>query len=165
MERHLKNQSIELKIDNLWNALFAEGKSTPLQTLMIKVNENKVTTPVTKKLTKKQFFDEVSLESGTLDASGTDAIDMSDRLEGHVEELHNMKAETGINIPINVIEKVASIVDQVKDLQQKIDEANNNICRLKNQFMGKNKANRKLQQKDNREEIDTHPQEVQEAQN
>jgi TolA-binding protein len=38
-----------------------------------------------------------------------------------------------------VIEKVASMVDQVKDLQQKIDEANNNICRLKYQFMGKTK--------------------------
>jgi hypothetical protein len=30
-----------------------------------------------------------------------------------------MKAEKGINIPDNVIEKVASMVDQVKDLQQK----------------------------------------------
>jgi hypothetical protein len=56
MERHLQNQSIEQKIDNLWNALFAEGTSTPLQMLMIKVNENEATTPVTKKLTKKQFF-------------------------------------------------------------------------------------------------------------
>jgi hypothetical protein len=53
MERHLQNQSIEPKIDNLWNALLAEGTSTPLQMLMIKVNENKVTTPVIKKLTKK----------------------------------------------------------------------------------------------------------------
>jgi hypothetical protein len=50
-----------------------------------------------------------------------------------------MKAEEGINIPVNVIEKVASMVDLVKDLQQKIDEANNNICRLKYQFMGKTK--------------------------
>jgi predicted phage tail protein len=50
-----------------------------------------------------------------------------------------MKAERGINTPVNVIEKVASMVDQVKDLQQKIDEANYNICRLKNQFMGKTK--------------------------
>jgi TolA-binding protein len=50
-----------------------------------------------------------------------------------------MKAEKGINIPVNVIEKVASMVDQVKDLQQKIDEANNNICRLKNQCKGKTK--------------------------
>jgi hypothetical protein len=48
LERHLKNQSIEPKIDNLWIALFAEGTSTPLHTLMIKVNENKATTPVTK---------------------------------------------------------------------------------------------------------------------
>jgi hypothetical protein len=64
-----------------------------------------------------------------------------------------------------VIEKVASMVDQVKDLQQKVDEAKNNICRLKYQFMGE-KANRRLQQKDNKEEIDTHhSQEVQEAQN
>jgi hypothetical protein len=37
--------------------------------LMIKVNENKSTTPVTKKLTKKQFFDELSLTSGALDAN------------------------------------------------------------------------------------------------
>jgi hypothetical protein len=139
MERHLQNQFIEPKTDNLWNALFAEGTSTPLQTLMIKVNENKATTPVTKKLTNKQFFDEVSLKSGTLDAAGTDALDISDRLEGHVDELHNMKVEKGINILVNVIEKVSSMVDQVKDLQQKIDEANNNICRLKNQFMGKTK--------------------------
>jgi hypothetical protein len=29
--------------------------------------------------------------------------------------------------------------DQVEDLKQKIDEANNNICRLKYQFMGKTK--------------------------
>jgi hypothetical protein len=56
MERHLQNQSIEPKIDNLWNALFAEGTSTPLQMLMIKVNENKATAPVTKKLTKKHFL-------------------------------------------------------------------------------------------------------------
>jgi hypothetical protein len=55
MERHLQHQSIEPKIDNLWNALFAEGTPTPLQTLMIKVNENKATTPVNKKLTKKNF--------------------------------------------------------------------------------------------------------------
>jgi hypothetical protein len=48
MEHRLQNQSIEPKIDNLWNALFAEGTSTPLQTLMIKVNENKATTPMTK---------------------------------------------------------------------------------------------------------------------
>jgi hypothetical protein len=90
-------------------------------------------------LTKKQFFDELSLESGTLDAAGTDALDISDRLEGHVEELRDMKAEKGINIPVNVIEKVASMLDQVKDLQQKINEANNSICRLKYQFMGKTK--------------------------
>jgi hypothetical protein len=55
LERHLQNQYIEPKIDNLWNALFAEGASTPLQTLMIKVNKNKATTPVTKKLTKHIF--------------------------------------------------------------------------------------------------------------
>jgi hypothetical protein len=48
LERHLQNKSIEPNINNLWNTLFAEGTSTPLQTLMIKVNENKVTTPVTK---------------------------------------------------------------------------------------------------------------------
>jgi hypothetical protein len=48
MERHLQSQSIEPKIDNLWNALFAEGTPTPIQTLMIKVKENKETTPVTK---------------------------------------------------------------------------------------------------------------------
>jgi hypothetical protein len=82
LERHLHNQSIELKIDNLWNALFAEGTSTPLQTLMIKVNENKATPPVTKKLTNF-FFDKLSLESLALDAAGTDALDISDRLEGH----------------------------------------------------------------------------------
>jgi hypothetical protein len=46
MEGYLQTQSIELKIDNLWNALFAKGTSTPLQTLMIRVNENKATTPV-----------------------------------------------------------------------------------------------------------------------
>jgi TolA-binding protein len=90
-------------------------------------------------MTTKHFFDELSLESGTLDAAGTNALDISDRLEGHVEELRDMKAEKGINIPINVIEKVASMVDQVKDLQQKIDEANNNICRLEYQFMGETK--------------------------
>jgi hypothetical protein len=106
---------------------------------MIRVNKNKATTPVNKKLTKKHFFDELSLESGTLDAAGTDALDISNRLEGHVEELHNMKAHKEINIPVNVIEKVSSMVEQVKDLQQKIDKANNNICRLKNQFMGKTK--------------------------
>jgi hypothetical protein len=139
MERHLQNQSIEPKIDNLWNALFAEGTSTSLKTHMLKVNENKATTPVTKKLTKKHFFDELSLESGTLKAAGTDVLDISDRLEGHIEELRNMKAEKGINIPVNVFEKVASMVDEVKELQQKIDEANNNICRLKNPLMGKTK--------------------------
>jgi hypothetical protein len=48
MEWSTQNQSIEPKIDNLWNALFAEGTSTPLQTLMIRVNENKATTPVNK---------------------------------------------------------------------------------------------------------------------
>jgi hypothetical protein len=117
LERHFQNQSIEPKIDNLWNALFAEGTSTPLQTLVIKVNENKATQSVTKKLTKKQFFDELSLKLGALDAAGTDALDISDRLEGHVEELRDMKAEKGINIPVNVIEKVASMVDQVKYLQ------------------------------------------------
>jgi hypothetical protein len=138
MERYLKTQSIEPKIDNLWNALFAEGTSTPLQTLMIRVNENKATTPVNKKLTIF-FVDDLSLESRTLDAAGTNALDISDRLEGHVEELRNMKAHKGINIPVNVIEKVSSMVEQVKDLQQKIDEANNNICRLKNQFMEKTK--------------------------
>jgi hypothetical protein len=137
LERHL--QSIEPKIDNLWNALFAEGASTTLQTLMIKVNENKATTPVNKNLTKKQFFDELSLKSGGLHAARTNALDISDRLEGHVEELRNMKAEKGINIPESVIEKVASMVDQVKDLHKKIDEANNNICRLKYEFMGEKK--------------------------
>jgi TolA-binding protein len=106
---------------------------------MIKVKENKATTPVNKKLTKTIFFEELSLESGALDASGTGALDISDRLEGHVEELRGMKSKKGISIPVNVIEKVASMVDQVKDLQQKIDEANNNICRLKYQFMGKTK--------------------------
>jgi hypothetical protein len=50
-----------------------------------------------------------------------------------------MKAHKVINIPVNVIEKVSSMVEQVKDLQQKINEANDNICRLKNQFMGKTK--------------------------
>jgi TolA-binding protein len=105
----------------------------------IKVNENKATTPVIKKMIKKHFFDELSLESGALDAAGTDALGISDRLEGHIKELRDMKAEKEINIPVNVIEKVASMVDQVKDLQQKIDEANNNICRLKYQFMGKTK--------------------------
>jgi hypothetical protein len=139
MERDLQNQFIEPKIDNLWNALFAEGTSTPLQTLMIKVNDNKATTAVTKKLTKKPFFDKLSLESGTLDAAGTDALDIVDRLEGHVEELRNMRAEKGINLPVNVIENIAIIIDQVKDLQQKIDGANKNICKLKNQFMGKTK--------------------------
>jgi hypothetical protein len=61
LECHLQNQSIEPKIDKLWNALFAEGTSTPLQTLMINVNENKATTPVTKKMTKKHIFDKLSL--------------------------------------------------------------------------------------------------------
>jgi hypothetical protein len=85
---------------------------------MIKVHENKATTPVNKNLTKKHFFDELSLESGALDATGTNALDILDRLEGHVEELRDMKAERGINIPESVIEKVASMVDQVKDLQK-----------------------------------------------
>jgi hypothetical protein len=71
-------------------------------------------------LTKKHFFDKLLLKSGTLDAAGTNALDISDRLEGHVEELRDMKAEKGINIPVNVIKKVASMVDQVKDLQQKL---------------------------------------------
>jgi hypothetical protein len=44
---------------------------------------------------------------------------MLGRLEGHVEELRDMKAEKGINIPEIVIEKVASMVDQVKDLPKK----------------------------------------------
>jgi hypothetical protein len=66
-----------------------------------------------------------------------------------------MKAEKGINIPVNVIENVASMVDQVKDLQKNIDRANNTIFRLKYQFMGGG-ANRRLQQKDNTEEIDMH---------
>jgi hypothetical protein len=116
LERHLQNQSIEPKIDNLWNALFVEGTSTPLQTLTIKMDENKGTTPVTKKMTNKYFFDELSLESGALDAAGTDALDISDRLEGHVEKLRDMKSEKGINIPDSVIEKVTSMVDQVKYL-------------------------------------------------
>jgi hypothetical protein len=30
LERHLQNQSIQPKFDSLWNALFAEGTSTPL---------------------------------------------------------------------------------------------------------------------------------------
>jgi hypothetical protein len=151
MERYLQTQSIEPKIYNLWNALFAEGTSTPLQTLMVRVNENKVTTPVNKKLTKKQICDELSLESGTLDAAATNALNIWDRLEGHFEELRNMKAHKVINIPVNVIEKVSSMVEQMKDLQQKIDEANNNICRLKNKFMGKTKqtenSNKKTTQK------------------
>jgi hypothetical protein len=118
---------------------------------MIRVNENNATAPVNKKLTKTHFFDELSLESGTLDAAGTDALDISDRLEGHIKELRNMKAHKGINKPVNVIEKASSMVEQVKDLQQKIDQANNNICRLKNQFMGKTKqtenSNKKTTQK------------------
>jgi hypothetical protein len=56
VECHLQNQSIEPKIDNLWNALFVEGTSTPLQNLMIKVNENKATTPVNQNLTKTHFL-------------------------------------------------------------------------------------------------------------
>jgi TolA-binding protein len=43
-------------------------------------------------MTKTQFFDELSLESGALYAAGTDALDISDRLEGHVEELREIKA-------------------------------------------------------------------------
>jgi hypothetical protein len=80
------------------------------------------------------------------------ALDISDRLEGHVEEIRSMKSHKGINIPVNVIEKVYSMVKQVKDLQQKIDEANNNICILKNQFMGKTKQtenSKKRQQRRN----------------
>jgi hypothetical protein len=87
-------------------------------------------------MTKFFFVEELSLKSGALDAAGTDALNILDRLEGHVEELRDMKAEKGINIPDSVIEKVASMVDQVKDLQQKIEQANNNICILKYQFMG-----------------------------
>jgi hypothetical protein len=84
MERHLQNQSIEPKIDNLWNALFAEGTSTLLQTLMIRVNENKATTPVNKKLTKKQILtnypsnQEHSMkQEPTLSTSRTDLKDTS----------------------------------------------------------------------------------------
>jgi hypothetical protein len=84
LERHLQNQSIEPKIDNPWNASFAEGTSTPLQTLMIKVNENKATTPVAKKLTKKQFLtnypsnQEHSMQQEpTISTSRTDLKDMS----------------------------------------------------------------------------------------
>jgi TolA-binding protein len=91
------------------------------------------------------------------------ALYISDRLEGHVEELRGMKAEKGISIPDSVIEKAASMVDQVKDLQQKIDEANNNICRLKYQFIGKTKQTEDSNKKDSKEEIDTHH--SQEAQN
>jgi hypothetical protein len=138
LESHLQNQSIEQKIDNLWNALFAEGTSKPLQKLMIKVNENKVTTPVNKNLTKKHFFDKLSLESGAINAAGTNTLDISDRLEGHVKELRDMKAEKGLNTLESAIKKVASMVDQVIDLQ-KNDEANNNICRLEYEFMGKTK--------------------------
>jgi hypothetical protein len=69
-------------------------------------------------LTRTQFFDELSFESGALDAAGTNALDISDILEGHVEELHDMRDEKGINIPESVIEKVSSMVDQVKDLQK-----------------------------------------------
>jgi hypothetical protein len=84
LESHLQNQSIEPKIDNLWNALFAEGTSTTLQPLMIKVNENKATTPVTKKLTKKQFLtnyssnqDHSMQQEPTLSTSRTELNDTS----------------------------------------------------------------------------------------
>jgi hypothetical protein len=59
---------------------------------MIKVNENKATTPVTEKMTKQHFFNELSLKSGALDATETNAFGISDRLEGHVEELRDIKA-------------------------------------------------------------------------
>jgi hypothetical protein len=84
MERNLQNQSIEPKIDNLWNAFFAEGTSTPRQTLMIKVNENKTTTPVTKKLTKNNLLtnypsnqEHLMQQEPTLLTSRTDLKDMS----------------------------------------------------------------------------------------
>jgi hypothetical protein len=96
-----------------------KGTATPLQKIMIKVNENKATTPVNKNLTKKQILDKLSLESGALNAARNNALDISDRLEGHVEELHDMKAQKGINIPESVIEKVAIMINQVKDLQKK----------------------------------------------
>jgi tyrosine-protein phosphatase YwqE len=62
-----------------------------------------------------------------------------------------MEAEKGMNIPKSVIEKVASMVDQVKDLQFFFDKANNNICRLKYQFTGETKqtenSNKKITKK------------------
>jgi hypothetical protein len=61
-----------------------------------------------------------NLESGALDAAGTKALDILDILEGHVEELCEMKAEKGIHVPESVIEKVASMVDKVKDLPKKL---------------------------------------------
>jgi hypothetical protein len=62
-------------------------------------------------LTKKQNFDELSLESRALYAAGIDTLDISDRLEGHVEELCDIKDEKGIHIPDSVIERVAIMVD------------------------------------------------------
>jgi hypothetical protein len=79
----LQNQSIEPKVDNLWNALFSEGTSTPLQTLMIKVNKNKAITPVTKNLTKIFLTNHLSnqehsmQQEPTLSTSRTDLKDMS----------------------------------------------------------------------------------------
>jgi TolA-binding protein len=64
-----------------------------------------------------------------------------------------MKAEKGIDIPDIVIEKVASMVNQVKDLQQKIDEANTNICRVKYQFMGKTKQTEDSNKKTTRKKL------------
>jgi hypothetical protein len=49
-----------------------------------------------------------------------------------------MKAEKGINIPESVI-AILQHGQSGERPTQKFDEANNNICRLKYEFMGKTK--------------------------
>ena len=92
-ERLMQDQSIQPHIDTLWNDLFTEITTTTLKKLMIKVNENKATTHVTKNLSKKEIFEKLSQNTGDLHGAATDAMTLTERLEAHEEELQLLKAE------------------------------------------------------------------------